>query len=105
MQYFWVGEIMTYGGIEITKSVISAPANGQSYVPGETVCYTMDVKNTGNLPLSDVAVRDQLYSSTEPVAVFKTMAPGDMLSASFGYRVTEMDAISGSIKNIAQAVG
>lgn len=94
------------GGVEISKTVTNTPANGQYYVPGENVDYMLTVKNTGSLPLHDVTIRDKLHSSSVPVYVCPViLEPGEQFDGSFSYRVTEMDAVRGSIKNIANVVG
>ena len=93
-------------GLEVSKEVfVSLPVNGQYFTPGETVSYAITVKNICDRPLHEVTVRDSLYSYTEPVAIFPDMQPGDTLTASFGYRVTEMDAIRGYVRNTASVVG
>lgn len=55
-------------GIQITKSNDAA----DTVEPGTEVTYTYMVKNTGNMPLNDVAVKDQVKGSDnvacEPVA-------------------------------------
>ena len=92
------------GGVELTKSCVSAPANGEYYQPGESVTYLLAVKNAGDTVLHDVTVRDNLYSVSEPVAIFESMEPGDAFEAYFDYIVTEIDAVNGKVRNIAQVV-
>ena len=97
---------MARGGVEISKTVDSTPANGQYYVPGEYVSYILTVKNTGSLPLHEVTIRDDLHSSSDPVTVCPViLEPGQQFDGSFYYKVTEMDAVRGSVKNIANVVG
>ena len=92
------------GGVSISKTVTGTPANGQCYLPGEIVSYKLTVKNTGRLVLQDVAVRDALYGN-DPIAIISSMNPGQEETVVFDYVVTEMDAITGFVSNMATAVG
>lgn len=93
------------GGIGLVKSVTSAPANGMFYVPGETVTFHVDITNHDKInTLLNLAVDDPMMAEYE--GVFKAMAidPGVTLGFSFDYVVSPMDAIAGSISNVATGV-
>ena len=85
--------------LSVTKEVTSTPANGSYYVPGETVTYEVCVKNNGE-PLDMLCVSDWMWDSTFK---YGTIMTGEDVTYPISYTVTELDAISGSVSNIAFA--
>ena len=104
VQYFFVNEITYFGGLEVTKSEVSVPANGQFYQPGETVTFQIDVTNKHEtLAMLDVVVTDALMEEFDGDWECQYIDPGMTESFTFDYVVTPMDAIAGSISNVATA--
>ena len=77
-----------------------APEGG--YKLGDTVSYTVTVKNDGNLTITDVTVTDERTGLTETIA---SLAPGAEQTFETSTTVTEADILSGHIINDATATG
>lgn len=88
-------------GIAIEKS---------SAVTGGTVEYTFVVENTGNLTLTDVTIDDAMAGLSDidfgawPAAA-GTLAPGESVTATATYVLTQADVDAGSVENTATATG
>ncbi|GAA4167127.1 DUF7507 domain-containing protein [Gryllotalpicola koreensis] len=71
---------------------------------GETITYTFEVTNTGNMTESGVVIDDPKVSAVTPASA--TLYPGQTLVfTSSPYRVTQADADSGKVSNTATAHG
>lgn len=92
--------------VDLTKEVISKPANGNSYVVDEYIRFRVKLKNTGNVPLDDISIADRLWSKEGTVLASivadegqNPFANGDMISLNVGeekvfeytYQVKEAD--------------
>ena len=75
-------------------------ADAKDYQTGDTVEYTVTVVNTGNVPLTQVSVSDEL---TDTANLIHDLAPGEKTSVSFQYAISE-NAEPGSLKNRVLAV-
>ena len=77
--------------------------------PGDTVTYTFEGTNTGNVTLTDVKLTDKLPGLGDIDIVWpgKTgvLAPGAKLTASAKYTLTRADVDSGSLSNHATVEG
>lgn len=74
---------------------------------GDVITYTMTVANTGNVPVADVAVTDELpgLSAVTPASI-ATLAPGEDEEFTATYTVTQADVDAGGvIRNTATAAG
>lgn len=93
--------------LTVVKS--ASPSGPESYEVGQEIEYTFLVTNTGNVPLSDVAVDETEFSGTgeAPVATCpdEVLAPGDSLTCSATYTLTQADVDSGELTNTATAGG
>ncbi|OUN71870.1 hypothetical protein B5G11_02820, partial [Drancourtella sp. An57] len=90
------------GHLTINKETTSTPANGSSYVLGETITYKITATNDGNLTLKDVKVVDELTNGEWTI---ETLAPGASESFDTAYTVTEADILAGTVVNTATAEG
>jgi uncharacterized repeat protein (TIGR01451 family) len=95
--------------LSIVKSVVSAgPANPAL---GQTVNYSFVVTNTGNVPLTNIAVAETTFSGQGPVPVVScppgaaSLAVGAQITCTAGYVVKQADVDAGSITNTATATG
>ena len=92
--------------IDVTKTL----KTGAPVKAGDPVTWTVTVKNTGNVTLTNVAVADALSGATivtpcgfaSPIA---TMAPAATVSCDVSYAVNQTDVDAGSVTNTASASG
>ncbi|MBE1500945.1 LPXTG-motif cell wall-anchored protein/uncharacterized repeat protein (TIGR01451 family) [Amycolatopsis lexingtonensis] len=95
------------GGAALTlvKSVEPATVDGA----GHTVTYRFAVTNTGNRTLTSVAVRETAFTGTGTPPVIAcpsdTLAPGQAVTCTATYTLTQADADAGSVTNTAEATG
>lgn len=76
---------------------------------GETVEFTFTVTNVGNVTLHDVAIVETSFTGTGvlPAATCgaTTLAPGDGVTCTSTYEVTQADVDAGVVTNVALATG
>ncbi len=84
-------------GVEIEKHATNVPL-GKKYKAGDTINYLITVTNVGNVPLTEVLVRDELTGDMWTLAVLQ---PGEVKSYEASYTVTEEDAGEGNVRNVA----
>ena len=84
----------------LEKIDMRGPANGEYYVPGETIKYGLTVRSDENNPLENIVIYDPLKGGDQIV-----FGPADswVLGAGFDYTVTEADAQRGYIENTGYA--
>lgn len=78
-------------------------ANGNGLADlGETIDYTFEVENTGNVTLTGVAIDDPRVTGLDPASA--TIAPGDTVTFTAApYTVVQADLNTGSVDNTAIA--
>ena len=94
--------------LDVTKTVKS----GAPTIAGDPVVWTVTVKNTGNVTLTDVTVADVLNGNaltftgpcgfSTPIA---SLAPSASMSCDVAYAITQTDVDAGSATNTASATG
>ncbi|MBM7679641.1 DUF7507 domain-containing protein, partial [Gracilibacillus alcaliphilus] len=109
--------------LDITNILISNPeisldkeANRDDLVVDEQIGYTFTVENTGNVPLSNVHLTDELENISDisyltingeeienPESI--TLEPGDVLVAEATYTITQADVDKGQVVNHATVTG
>ncbi|MHA3725161.1 DUF7507 domain-containing protein [Leucobacter sp. HY1910] len=79
---------------------------------GETVTYTFVLENTGNQTLSGVTLTDEMLATAGVDLVFGewpaaagVLAPGQTVTATGVYTLTQADVNSGHLDNVATATG
>jgi LPXTG-site transpeptidase (sortase) family protein len=90
--------------ISIVKSSDATGTNAD----GDTIIYSYDVENTGNVTLTNVTVTDAhtgLSAITCIPAQDSALNPGDTMSCSATYTVTQADANAGQIDNTGVVTG
>ncbi|GAA3939303.1 hypothetical protein GCM10022383_16620 [Microbacterium soli] len=92
-------------GLTVDKSSSLNDANGNGVADlGETIEYTFQVDNTGNVTLSDVAVDDDRVTGLTPASA--TIPPGGtQVFTADPYTVTQADIDAGEVLNEATASG
>ncbi len=94
--------------IQIIKDGAFQDENGDGNADvGETISYTLDVTNTGNVTLSNVDVTDPLLGvvscpSGNPIP---TLAVGATENCTGSYAVTQADIDAGTVHNLATTTG
>ncbi|MEV5570542.1 hypothetical protein AB0L06_10850 [Spirillospora sp. NPDC052269] len=88
-------------GITVRKS--AAPTTFSQ--AGQEIRYSYRVTNTGEVPLTDVGVTDQLHGLSGVTCPRTTLAPGDSETCTATYTTTQDDVNRGSIRNVATAHG
>jgi plastocyanin len=84
--------------IEVTKSVDKNIASA-----GDTITYTYTITNTDNVTISNISLNDDKLGPI--ISDNITLAPGENITATATYTVSEEDLEQGSIVNIATATG
>ncbi|KQR52828.1 hypothetical protein ASF88_15245 [Leifsonia sp. Leaf336] len=93
--------------LSLTKSVDHATASG----PGAMVTYSFLVENTGNVPITGVAITESAFTGSGPAPVATcpvnaaSLAPGSSVTCTASYELTQADADAGQIDNSAVATG
>ncbi|MEJ1115661.1 hypothetical protein WBN73_15345 [Paenarthrobacter sp. CCNWLY172] len=95
-------------GLEFTKTA-DASAVGDPTQVGDVITYTFTAKNTGNVPLTDVSINDPMpglsaLAYTWP-GVAGTLLPGETVTATATYAITQADINAGEVANTATATG
>jgi uncharacterized repeat protein (TIGR01451 family)/gliding motility-associated-like protein len=94
--------------INVTKDGVWNDANGNGYPDvNETITYTFDVENTGNVTLTGVTVADTMIAivPTNPVVTPNTLLPGQHGTATATYTLTQADINAEIVYNLAMASG
>ena len=116
--------------LSMTQETPSKPANGEAYVPGETIRYKITVKNEGNVTVTDLTVSPDPAKTVKPpedgetsgeetdpeekvieytvegkTAKIEALAPGETAEIYAEYTVTDSDADSGQVSNTVTAEG
>ena len=97
-------------GLTVTKTADNTSINPAS--AGDTISYTITVKNTGNvtftsLSLTDALTSDEAWSASDGGDVDGTGAlnVGETWTFTASYAITSSDITSGSVENVAYATG
>ncbi|MBU1050026.1 DUF11 domain-containing protein, partial [Candidatus Bipolaricaulota bacterium] len=81
-------QITSQPGINVVKTASSGP-----FVVGNTITYTYDVTNTGNVTLSNITLSDDILGPISLAAT--TLAPGISTTGSATHVVTQADVDAG----------
>ncbi|WP_410624941.1 hypothetical protein [Amycolatopsis sp. cmx-8-4] len=100
--------VVTAGGgatLQLVKSVEPATVDGA----GHTVTYRFTVTNNGNRTITSVGVRETAFTGTGTVSAIAcpsdTLAPGQAVTCTATYTLTQADVDAGSVTNTAVATG
>lgn len=76
---------------------------------GQTVTYSFDVTNTGNIALNDITIEEGSFSGTgdlgDPTCPAGALAPAATVTCTVDYTATQADVDAGTITNSATAKG
>ena len=88
----------------IYKTVVSKPANGLFYLPGEIITYEITVVNPTGKTFTDVRLYDDLNTDPkEPIKKIGTMNAGEVRTVTFRHHTSRFEAKIGKIVNYAWA--
>ncbi|OXA82042.1 hypothetical protein B0A65_01390 [Flavobacterium frigidimaris] len=93
--------------IAVIKRAVFVDENNDGFAQvGETIKYSFEVKNTGDTPLTDIFITDNLSGLVLIGSPF-SLAPGQINSTNFtaSYAITKVDIDAGFIINQALAEG
>ncbi|MDP2774641.1 MAG: hypothetical protein Q8O61_13900, partial [Nocardioides sp.] len=95
--------------IELDKTAgVLSDADGNGADVGDTITYSFEVTNTGNVTLDPVTVNDPLFGGTSPNVTCPTgaLAPAASTTCtSRTYTLTQADVNAGTVDNTATATG
>ncbi len=97
---FTVEELNNSPSLEVEKEVTNEPIEADGYTEGETIEYSITVKNTGNVDFLNAVVTDPL---TGDEWTNELLAVGESQTFTASYTVTAEDAEAGTVKNTATA--
>jgi uncharacterized repeat protein (TIGR01451 family) len=104
-----VTAIVAKPSIALIKHFFSIVDNGVIGVTdaGDVINYTFDVKNTGNVPLSNVSINDLLPGAVVTGGPIANLPAGNTNTTTFkaSYTITPVDITNGKVSNSAQAFG
>jgi len=86
----------------LTLTKTADVGNGEVVSAGRVITYTIRVVNDGNVTISDIVVEDKLTGLRKTGI---TLAPGQEVTYTTTYTVTEADVKAGNIHNAATASG
>lgn len=106
------GQIVTDPG-EVTVPVVQSPridlvksADKTEFNKlGEEITYTFTIKNTGNVTLSKLTLTDDKLGLNQLSVTTNSLAPGETITYTKVYKVTQADLDNGSILNSAVVAG
>ena len=86
----------------LKKEIVGGPKNGEYYVEGEEITFSVTAKNNTDMVLPQVFVNDALIEGdSQTLMDIPDMQPGDEMTQSFKYKVTGGDVGIGYITNTA----
>jgi uncharacterized repeat protein (TIGR01451 family)/LPXTG-motif cell wall-anchored protein len=90
--------------LTVAKTGVFADADGDGLAQaGEVVNYQIVVRNTGNVTVTDISVDDPLTGP--PACDGEDLAPGQFVTCTVSYTLTQADVDAGSVRNSATASG
>jgi uncharacterized repeat protein (TIGR01451 family) len=88
-------------GVSMTESVAEGTFTGRA----QSLHYSFDVTNTGNVTLTGVVVDDTLVGLTSPACLTTTLSPAQSTTCTATYQTTSADVTAGSVTDTASATG
>ncbi|WPR77747.1 gliding motility-associated C-terminal domain-containing protein [Algoriphagus sp. NG3] len=92
-------------------SIVKATSFTGEAAVGDVIGYTFTVENTGNVTIENITVEDPLLGGTVEnttgswPATAGTLAPGETVTLTGSYTVTEADVLNGEVVNTASVTG
>jgi uncharacterized repeat protein (TIGR01451 family) len=94
---------------DLTVVKSATPSGEESYLVGQEIEYNFAVENTGNVPLSDITIDETEFTGSGeapvPTCPDEVLAPGDSLTCTATYTLTQADVDAGEVTNTATGTG
>jgi len=89
--------------IALLKSAVFKDENANGIADlNETILYTFEVENTGNVTLTNIKLSDAFLNVVDLVVTPSTLKPGEKTSLSLSYVLTQADINAGIVVNSAE---
>ena len=88
--------------LTVNKKITNTPEDGKAFKLGETIKYSIDVTNAGNVPYTKVKVEDKDTKFSDTIA---ELGVDETKSFTTSHVVTEADILAGSYTNTVTAKG
>lgn len=102
-----VVDVDQVAGLALTKS--ATPSAADAYNAGQVISYSFVVSNTGNVPVTGIAIDEVEFSGSGPLSAISCPAtsldPAQQFTCTASYTLTQDDVDSGSLRNTANATG
>ncbi|MFB7893944.1 hypothetical protein ACFC1I_17220 [Microbacterium sp. NPDC056044] len=102
-----VVDVDQVASLELVKS--ASPSGAAAYNEGQEITYSFVVTNTGNLPVTDIAIAETDFTGSGQLSAItcpaSSLAPATQLTCTATYTLTQEDVDRGSLDNKAQASG
>ena len=99
--------------LQVTKKITSTPKNNETYTAGERIKCEVTVKNTGNVALKDVNIKDKIlenidnttstliakYEDENQFTLSEDLLAGESKKITYEYVVTEEDITNETLTN------
>lgn len=93
--------------LSLVKS--ATPSGADAYDAGQVISYSFVVSNTGNVPVTGIAVNEVEFTGSDPAPAVScpvtALDPGQQVTCTASYELTQDDVDSGSLRNTANAAG
>ncbi|AWI24425.1 hypothetical protein HYN49_00135 [Flavobacterium pallidum] len=97
--------VTIHPSIKLKKTAVTNDVNNDGQIgAGDTITYTFEVTNTGDVLLNNVSISDPTIS-LNPITVPSPLTPGQVVSVPFTYTITQADVNAGQVVNTAVVSG
>ena len=109
-----IKQVKVTPNLQVTKTITSTPNNSEAYTEGERIKYEVTVKNTGNVALKELKVKDTVLENVENttstlIATYnnveneftlsKDLLAGETKKITYEYKVTQKDIEETTLNN------
>jgi uncharacterized repeat protein (TIGR01451 family) len=100
-------DVEQQASLSLVKSV--TPTDDEEFTAGQLISYTFVVSNTGNVPVTGISIAEVSFSGTGPTPTAScpvtSLDPGDQVTCTASYTLTQADVDSLALVNTANATG